>query len=349
MLPPASFTFHQCSCESSMTSYSAFYGKRKWSGSVALLIRIFITFSKDKSPVSIALNGYSATTIFNRPDTSWKFQKQASVLLHYNYTSSVTLTVELGVPGATTTAVPGIGMLMSLLMCWPLPFNGDDLKLDNDVLKEMWKHCNDQQANSRDFDLLTCCGELKVGVIFPKLTELFSKWCDCWGEDDEVCSCKGVCGETGWMIWPLLLLLLLFAVFGLMLRVEFWAGELLPLPAIEKRGMKVINNRAWSRYFWVQGKIPIQIHYKAIPRGSLASSSMIFHRNPNIIHLSLSYEWQLYIPVFPKNRMNGRWTREGAAVNEDNHHLPRSGFMGSDQKHFWNSIHDPFASHSSQN
>lgn len=50
-----------------------------------------------------------------------------------------------------------------------------------------------------------------------------------------------------------------------------------------------------------------------------------------------------------KNRMNGRWTRKGAAVNEDNHHLPRSGFMGSDQKHFWNSIHDPFASHSSEN
>lgn len=40
------------------------------------------------------------------------------------------------------------------------------------------------------------------------------------------------------MIWPLLvmLLLLLFAVFGLMLRVEFWAGELLPLPASEQKG-----------------------------------------------------------------------------------------------------------------
>lgn len=35
------------------------------------------------------------------------------------------------------------------------------------------------------------------------------------------------------MIWPLLLMLLLLAVFGLMLRVEFWAGELLPLPAIK--------------------------------------------------------------------------------------------------------------------
>lgn len=79
------------------------------------------------------------------------------------------------------------------------------------------------------------CGELKVGVIFPKLAELFSKWCDCWGEDEEVCSCKGVCGETGWMIWPLLvMMLLLFAVFGLMLRVEFWAGELLPLPAMRE-------------------------------------------------------------------------------------------------------------------
>lgn len=46
------------------------------------------------------------------------------------------------------------------------------------------------------------------------------------------------------MIWPLLLLmlLLLFAVFGLMLRVEFWAGELLPLPAIETK-LVVINNR----------------------------------------------------------------------------------------------------------
>lgn len=83
----------------------------------------------------------------------------------------------------------------------------------------------------------TCCGVLKVGVIFPKLTELFSKWCDCWGDDDDdVWSCRGVCGETGWMMWPLLLmLLLLFAVFGLMLRVEFWAGELLPLPAIETK------------------------------------------------------------------------------------------------------------------
>lgn len=39
----------------------------------------------------------------------------------------LTLVVELGVPGATTT-VPGIGMLIS-----PLPFNGDDLKLDSEV------------------------------------------------------------------------------------------------------------------------------------------------------------------------------------------------------------------------
>lgn len=43
-------------------------------------------------------------------------------------------TVELGVPGAT--AAPGIGMLISLLMWWPLPFNGDVLKLDNDVCGE---------------------------------------------------------------------------------------------------------------------------------------------------------------------------------------------------------------------
>lgn len=90
---------------------------------------------------------------------------------------------------------------------------------------------------------LTCCGELKVGVIFPKLTELFSKWCDCWGDAEAVCSCKGVCGETGWMIWPLLLMLLLFAVFGLMLRVEFWAGELLPLPANRNKEAMMINIR----------------------------------------------------------------------------------------------------------
>jgi hypothetical protein len=37
------------------------------------------------------------------------------------------------------------------------------------------------------------------------------------------------------MIWPLLMLLLLFAVLGLIDRVEFWAGELLPLPAKEEK------------------------------------------------------------------------------------------------------------------
>lgn len=41
----------------------------------------------------------------------------------------LTLVVEFGVPGVTT-AVPGIGMLIS-----PLPFNGDDLKLDKGVWK----------------------------------------------------------------------------------------------------------------------------------------------------------------------------------------------------------------------
>jgi hypothetical protein len=40
------------------------------------------------------------------------------------------------------------------------------------------------------------------------------------------------------MIWPLLMLLLLFAVFGLIERVEFWAGELLPLPASETKKQK---------------------------------------------------------------------------------------------------------------
>jgi hypothetical protein len=44
------------------------------------LKRKFITFSKDKSPASIALNGYSATTIFKRPaivvvTPSWKGRK----------------------------------------------------------------------------------------------------------------------------------------------------------------------------------------------------------------------------------------------------------------------------------
>lgn len=52
--------------------------------------------------------------------------------------NSLTLTVELGVPGAAATAAPGIGMLVSLLMCWPL-FNGDVLKLGKAVFKEKLK------------------------------------------------------------------------------------------------------------------------------------------------------------------------------------------------------------------
>lgn len=54
--------------------------KRKWSHRNVQIIIKFITFSKDKSPVSIALNGYSATTIFKRPEPSWKRQESCLVL-----------------------------------------------------------------------------------------------------------------------------------------------------------------------------------------------------------------------------------------------------------------------------
>lgn len=77
-------------------------------------------------------------------------------------------------------------------------------------------------AKQRKKSKTTCWVWFSVGVV-PKLTELFNKWCDCCWVD-----CNWVCCVMGW-IWPLLLLLLA-AIFGLTLRVEFWAGELFPLP-----------------------------------------------------------------------------------------------------------------------
>lgn len=177
-------------------------------------------------------------------------------------------------------------------------------------------------AQIRDLEP-TCCGELKVGVIFPKLTELFSKWCDCWGDDDEVCSCKGVCGETGWMIWPLLLLLL-FAVFGLMLRVEFWAGELLPLPAIEAK------NREWL-IIGAEIKDFLWIHRPA-------------HHNSYLMVVRSNYKFQSARKkksLVNESKMN---TRElSTTVNDDNHHFSPIGFYGFQSRTFlkFHSLSDP--------
>ena len=60
------------------------------------MIFLFLTFSKDKSPASIALKGYKATTIFWRGDVSWKEKYKCNILDLIDGNSKIIMYVEKG-------------------------------------------------------------------------------------------------------------------------------------------------------------------------------------------------------------------------------------------------------------
>lgn len=119
--------------------------------------------------------------------------------------------------------------------CWTTLLNF----LIQNLSKELneWINRDEKQKTIKEERkwILTCCECDEVGVTFPKLPELL--W---W------CVVKvGVMGIS----WLLAAEDELFRLLGLMLRVEFWAGEL-PLPVTINKVGKIIILRVLFLLFY---------------------------------------------------------------------------------------------------